>query len=287
MDEAGGNAHGSYFRKVLEDSQRCALELLERNNELRALVVRLQVQEQHLQGQVDALQAAGEQVRQLKGRLLEAERENQTLREELVQARSAIEQHAREQERLHLMLTRVGQDDRRYGEELAQLQQQANSLANLYVASYSLHSTLDRSRLIEATKEIVANLIGSEEMAFFAVDGRRGRLRLLDAAGLDPERYRELPLDGGLIARAVRGGRPLVVGPGDRPADGEEGLTAVVPLRVEEKVVAAIAIFRLLPQKSGLADLDRELIDLLASQAGMALHCADLHARLEAAEAGS
>lgn len=287
MDEAGGNAHGSYFRKVLEDSQRCALELLERNNELRALVVRLQVQEQHLQGQVDALQAAGEQVRQLKGRLLEAERENQTLREELAQARSAIEQHAREQERLHLMLTRVGQDDRRYGEELAQLQQQANSLANLYVASYSLHSTLDRSRLIEATKEIVANLIGSEEMAFFAVDGRRGRLRLLDAAGLDPERYRELPLDGGLIARAVRGGRPLVVGPGDRPADGEEGLTAVVPLRVEEKVVAAIAIFRLLPQKSGLADLDRELIDLLASQAGMALHCADLHARLEAAEAGS
>lgn len=279
-----GNAHGSYFRKVLEDSQRCALELLERNNELRALVARLQVQEQHLQGQVDVLSAAGEQVRQQKARLLELEQEAQALREELAQARASIEQQGREQERLHQLLSRVDQDDRRYAEELTQLQQQANSLANLYVASYSLHSTLDRARLIEATKEIVANLIGSEEMAFFAVDGKGGRLQLLDAAGLDPDRYRELPLDGGLIARAVRGGQPLVVGPGDRRGAGEEALTAVVPLRVEERVVGAIAIFRLLPQKRGLADLDRELIDLLASQAGMALHCADLHARLEAVE---
>ena len=46
----------------------------------------------------------------------------------------------------------------------------------------------------------------------------------------------------------------------------------------------AIAIFRLLPQKAAVEDLDRELFDLLATQAGMALHCAALHARLAALE---
>jgi K+-sensing histidine kinase KdpD len=207
MTDAGNTAHGGYFRKVLEESQRCTLDLLERNNELTQLVARA-------------------------------------------------------------------------GQELAELQQQANNLANLYVASYSLHSTLDRRELVASIKEIVANLIGSEEMALFRVDAGRRRLELLDSVGLEPARYQEVPLDRGLVAQAIRSGQPLVVGAGDPRAAGEETLTAVIPLRVVDDVVGAIAIFRLLPQKPVLQDLDRELFDLLASQAGMALHCAELHARV-------
>jgi hypothetical protein len=199
--------HGTYFRKVLEDSQRCAQDLLERNHELSQLVARA-------------------------------------------------------------------------GQELAQLQQQAHSLANLYVASYSLHSTLDRGQLIAAIREIVANLIGSEEMALFRLDESRRRLLLEDSVGIDPARYRELPLDRGLVGLAVRTGQPLIAAAGDTRAPGEEELRAVIPLHVVDDVVGALAIFRLLPQKAALEDVDRELFDLLASQAGMALHCADLHARL-------
>jgi K+-sensing histidine kinase KdpD len=213
MTDCKEQPHGGYFRKVLEDSQRCAQDLVERNNELQALVARA-------------------------------------------------------------------------SRELAELQRQANSLANLYVASYSLHSTLDRRQLLDAIKEIVANLIGSEEMALFELDRGADRLVLLDSTGLEPERYRELPLDRGLVALAVRGGQPLVVGPEDSRGPGEEALTAVVPLRVAERVAGAIAIFRLLPQKATVEDLDRELFDLLATQAGMALHCAALHARLADAEPG-
>ena len=210
MNDANA-AHGSYFRKVLDESRRCALDLLERNNELMGLMARA-------------------------------------------------------------------------GQELADLQQQANNLANLYVASYSLHSTLDRGQLVAAIREIVANLIGSEEMALFRLDAVRQRLVLLDSVGVELATYRELPLDRGLVAQAVRSGQPLVVAPGDPRAAGEESLTAVIPLRVVDDVVGAIAIFRLLPQKPVLEDLDRELFDLLASQAGMALHCAELHARLAAVE---
>jgi hypothetical protein len=44
-------------------------------------------------------------------------------------------------------------------------------------------------------------------------------------------------------------------------------------------VSGAIALFRLLPQKSGIEAVDRELFELLATHAATALHCARLHAR--------
>ena len=49
-------------------------------------------------------------------------------------------------------------------------------------------------------------------------------------------------------------------------------------VRVDGRVTGAIAIFRLLPQKQdSLEPVDEELLGLLASQAGIALYCTQLH----------
>ena len=48
------------------------------------------------------------------------------------------------------------------------------------------------------------------------------------------------------------------------------------------RVTGAIAIFRLLPQKTGFEEVDRELFELLATHAATALYCTALHARLGA-----
>ncbi len=54
------------------------------------------------------------------------------------------------------------------------------------------------------------------------------------------------------------------------------GLTACVPLVLDDKVIGAIAVFRLLDQKeSKLTTLDFELFDLLATHAASALYCSD------------
>jgi GAF domain-containing protein len=53
----------------------------------------------------------------------------------------------------------------------------------------------------------------------------------------------------------------------------------VVPLKVHERVVGALAIFRFLKQKRGVTDLDRELFRLLSAQAATALHGATLFAK--------
>jgi hypothetical protein len=274
--------HGAYVRKVLDDGRRYVEELLEKNGRLRAALAELQVEHAALREQLAASRAAAESMRELKQRVAEAEQESRSLREDLAEARAAIAAHVRDQERLRVTLEKVDADSRRQGAEFEQLQQQANNLANLYVAMYRLHGALDRRHLVEAVTEIVANLIGSEELAFFEVDRARGELALIGSNGIDAGSYRRRPLDQGAIGAAVRSGEPLVLDASHPRGPGEEELSAVIPLRLQEDVNGAIAIFKLLTQKTGIEHLDRELFDLLASNAGMALHCADLHARFTA-----
>jgi hypothetical protein len=51
-------------------------------------------------------------------------------------------------------------------------------------------------------------------------------------------------------------------------------------LSLDGRVTGAIAIFRLLPQKAGIEDVDRELFGLLATHAAVALYCSALHAKV-------
>jgi hypothetical protein len=81
------------------------------------------------------------------------------------------------------------------------------------------------------------------------------------------------------VARVASTGETWVAGDGGETVGPEAALTACLPLKLEDRVTGAIAIFRLLPQKSGLEPVDRELFDLLATHAAMALYCTALHER--------
>jgi GAF domain-containing protein len=52
---------------------------------------------------------------------------------------------------------------------------------------------------------------------------------------------------------------------------------------VDGVVWGVMVILRLLPQKDRLVALDYQLLDLLSTQAGIALHCAELSAERAAA----
>jgi hypothetical protein len=273
--------HGSYVRKVREKSRRYAQELLDENRRLHALVASYQIQEHDLREELAAAKVECEKAIQTQHRLHVAEEENLRLRNEIQEARRAADKRAREQESLRWQLERVDRDNRRYSDEFVQLEQQNNNLANLYVASYRLHGTLDRQEVITALKEIIVNLVGSEEIALFEMDASGLRLTLLDSNGIQPECYQSVPVGSGLIGKAALSGELLIAGNGDERTPGEDHLSAAIPLKLEDQVTGLIAIFRLLPQKSGIEELDREIFDLLASHAAMALYCSALRARLK------
>jgi len=164
------------------------------------------------------------------------------------------------------------------------VEQENDSLANLYVSAYRLHGTLDPVEVLRAIQEIVVNLVGSEEFAIFERSQDGEALQLVAGLGVATAGLAHIPVGTGRIGGVVVSGEAFLAAEtgGDGATDGlecERHLTACVPLRIDGEVTGAIAIFRLLEQKPGLERIDFEIFDLLASQAATALHAARLHAR--------
>jgi cell division protein FtsB len=239
--------HGAYVRKVQEDTQNFAQGLI-------AEVERLRVQVASLESEKATLAAQAREI------------------ESMVRANDA----------LRAQIEGIKAETEGYSSRYAEVEQQNSNLANLYVASYRLHGTLDRGEVIAAIQEIIANLVGSEEAALFEIDPDKQTLELVASFGLDREQCPPIPVGSGLIGLTARTGEILVVDPSQLSgATGlESRLTACVPLKLDSTVTGVIAIFGLLPQKGGIEDLDRELFDLLATQAAFALYCTGLHAKV-------
>ena len=239
--------HGAYVRKVQEDTQNFAHGLISE-------VERLRVQVAALESEKEALAAQ--------------------LRD--------VETVIRVNDALRAQIEGIKAETEGYSSRYAAVEQQNSNLANLYVASYRLHGTLDRGEVIAAVQEIIANLVGSEEAALFEIDPDTKTLELVASFGVDRDQCPPIPVGSGLIGLTARTGEILVVDPSQ--ASGATGLesrlTACIPLKLDGTVTGVIAIFGLLPQKGGIEDLDRELFDLLATQAAFALYCTGLHAKV-------
>ena len=238
-----------YVEHVVQHTQQFIEDTLRENERLRALAVRLEGERAR----------AADHVVELK---------------ELI-AKLKL-QHVRQQQQM----SQAENENQRFSAEFSEIEQQNSNLANLYVASYRLYASLDRREVLQVIHEVIINLIGSEELAIFELDSGVQRLKLLSSFGIDEQGYAELPLNKSPIARAAVSGEMFVR---DQPAKHEtplpSNLTAVIPLKVQSRVIGVIAIFRLLPQKQSLAAVDRELFALLGSHAAMALYCSGLHAR--------
>ena len=235
----------SYVRKVQEDSRQVTHDLLAENEKLRAIVSSLQDEKLSLDTQL---------------RLLQAE----------------IDRHQSERTHLQQQLADIHEESLKIFERYTEIEQQSTNLANLYVASYRLHATLDRREVLSVIEEIIINLVGCEELAVFELSRDGGALTLAASFGIDRDAYQSVAMGEGLIGEAALKGEMRVATPEE--STREANLTACVPLKVEDKVTGMIAIFRLLPQKTGLEAVDYELFDLLATHAAKALYCCGLHA---------
>ncbi len=277
-----------YVDRVLEDTQRYARDVLAENERLRLLVASLESERTRLEERNGVLQGIQRENQALQDLLASIDREKQRLQQQFLELRDESEHRAREQSRLREEIATIADRSRVFSQQLLEIERQNSNLANLYVASYQLHGSVERADVLASIIEILANLVGTEQVAIFEMDGSE-RLLPLCLNGVDPGRYREVKVGSGTIGRAVASGELYMVG-----ASGANGraledpeLTACIPLRLGGRVIGAIAIFALLPQKPALGELDRELFDLLATHAATALYCASLHARARAGEASA
>ena len=160
-------------------------------------------------------------------------------------------------------------DNDRLYERLLGAEQQVGHLANLLVALNSLHGAADPAGVFLAVREVVANLVGSEEFALFEV-GPGNRPRLLDASGVISDALGDPA--AGIVGAVASSGKPFIRRAGGAGIPGSDAsITACLPLRIRASVVGVLAIFRLLPHKSAVEDGDLALFDLLSTHVAWAL----------------
>lgn len=169
------------------------------------------------------------------------------------------------------------EDAKRYVE----IEEENNNLANLYVASYRLHSSLDVDEVLKTIVEIVSNLIGAEVFAVYVCDVSSDMLGAVASEGEPLSAFPTLKLGEGLVGRSVLEGE-IVLGdpsaPGKSPSNGGEPVVCV-PLRVDDRPVGAVAIYKMLQQKDSFSSLDDELFALLAGHAATAIFASRLYSQ--------
>lgn len=236
--------HASYVGRAAEDTQRLLREVIQENERLQMLTVATEVENERLQR--DLANVTGQ---------------HDTLRRQLVEVES---------------------ESRRYAQQFAEIEERNMNLANLYVSSYQLHGTLDREAVLGSIREILINLIGSEELAVYELSEDETFLELVTSFGIDEDKYRRICLHDHVIGRLVSTGGTYVGGNSAMPERDATSLAACLPLKLDGKVSGAIVLFSLLPHKPGLRELDFELFDLLGTHSATALYCTSLHARVTA-----
>jgi len=222
----------SYISRAREEQQQYVNGLLQENEKLRAIAAML---------------------------------ENDVLRAEEQQRAATAEL-----ERLRARFEEIAGENQRFAEQYQHIEEQSSNLANLYVASYQLHTSVDRAAVLSTIQEIVINLIGSEQLAIYERNGDAG-FRLAASFGLD-EPQLTASVTGEFAVEKLGEGHIF-----NDPAE-RQPITACVPLQIGERVVGAILVFRLLEHKPSLQPVDHELFELLAVHASTALYCASLHA---------
>jgi hypothetical protein len=154
-----------------------------------------------------------------------------------------------------------------------QLERHHFLLERLNAASARLIEALEHGDVCEAIGEIIANLIGSEEVAIFHYFPLVRSFKLAWSSGVENDVLRAFGSGAGFLGRAAHGqtsqfperlvNTPLMC--------YEKNLTACIVLKSSNEVVGVIAILGLLPQKSCLEWADFELLKFLEVYGAVAL----------------
>lgn len=259
MTDRPGRDSAARVLELFEQGRQFTEDLLKENERLRAAVAQARTDVRELENQYVKVDVA-----RLQRRLLSVEDELQGLREENTELKARFRS--------------VEDENREFADRYVQVERQNSDLVSLFVASQRLHSTLDYDEVVGIVKEIVINLIGSEEFSIYVVESSGTNLVLVGQEGMAETATPSVPIDGSILGQCAQRGE-IYVAPADVPKHtmGPEPI-ACVPLKVSDDVVGMVAIHTLLRQKPEFRSIDLEMFELLGGHAGSALFVSSLYA---------
>jgi nitrate/nitrite-specific signal transduction histidine kinase len=241
---------GEEFLEMFRKGQEFTQDLLKENERLRFQVVHL---EEAIKKELEAPDSG------------QKSSMSQDMTEKLAQYETRFSE-------LESRLSEVEAENVDFVQRYIDVEEQNNNLANLYVASFQLHSTLDYEEVLQIILEIIINLIGGEIFALYLLDEKSGTLNPEASEGVSISEIPKVPLGEGIIGQTVADNKSYF---NDSPSEDMEELYAdplvCIPLTIQNDVIGTIVVFRLLQQKVSFAPVDFELFTLLAGHAATAI----------------
>jgi hypothetical protein len=172
----------------------------------------------------------------------------------------------------------VEEENKDFMQRYMEIELENNNLANLYVASYQLHSTLELGDVLEIITEIIINLIGAQTFAVLMLNDKRHDLEPVKSEGMPLEAVPSFKMGEGIIGGVAKNREPYYHDSYDRnaPTDFAKPLVCI-PLMIKDDVIGVIAVYHLLSQKQRLVKVDYDLFSLLAAHAATAIFSAKLY----------
>jgi len=260
IPKAGGTLRDpDEMASIFDKGAEFTRELLQENERLRFRLAQLHQAAQEIQSTVS--QIPGESLVELQARLTQL----QTERGALLERYQTVELENQE-----------------FAQRYIEIEEENNNLANLYVCSYQLHSTLDFREVLQVIMEIIINLIGAEVFALYMLDENTNELNPVAAEGITLESLPSVPFGQGAIGEAVSSGENYFVPDITTSATVDPNRPMVcIPLKIADRVIGSIVLYRFLAQKTQFAHVDYELFTLLAGHAATAIFSSKLFSESE------
>ncbi len=181
----------------------------------------------------------------------------------------------------HLLLEQYRQKEeetKSFLDRYFQIEMENNNLANLYVASYQLHSTLDLREVLDIITEIIINLIGAQTFGIYLYHEKKDILHPVKVEGLAPESLEPVNMGEGIIG-SIAAGQEIYYRELATETDQIDlsHPMVCVPMKIEDRLIGVLVVYGLLPQKERLTKVDYELFTLLAAHAATAIFSARLY----------
>jgi hypothetical protein len=228
-----------------------------------------------------------EEVDGLRARLRDLEHENASLRAKVEtdhavrELLAKIERLEREKRELLSRFHEVEAVSTEFSARFKEVESQFANLANLFVASNQIHSSLSPRGVTRRIKEVLAQLVGAEKYCVYFGNAEGSELVPIASEGVPGDRLVTVRVSGTVMGEVYAEGKARI----DEDIDPSQGSiqapAAIVPLCCDDRIVGVIAIFATLAQKKKFDTIDFELFKLLGQQAAAALVSASLFAQAE------
>lgn len=232
------------------------------------------------------------EVQVLKQRIADLEENNLALRHQLASDDAIRDLLAKieqlEQEKLSLRSRERVQAEESidYKSRFEEMEHELDAMANLYVASYQLHATLETREVLSVIEQLLMQFVGAAGFVIHLAAAREGGkvLEAVHAFQCDVKSGGGVNWGEGPIGEAAVTQVPFV---GDPAGPREAGQPlACIPMVLAGQTVGVIAIHHLLEQKDGFVEIDFELFKLLALHSASAIVGAGLLASASGVDAG-